>query len=260
MTIDVRSFSSRVGATNFVNRVSETVVLTEFLRNELVGGSPSDPDRDLFRQLACRLHAKDGGVIRACKSLRLLRRYVLWSELPNNTRWWSVSVGGEDLDEMMVFSRGKLTRSVGAQLRLRDFAERIRSGRVSDRFGEIAKIRLLARNFVRQEQRTAILLLGTSEKSPFTVLDGNHRIIAALLSAPDLIPAKFDFFCGLSPRMSQCLWHNMTMFNFCAYAWRRLGYMLYSTAFSSDVVLKQSRNTSGVCAPAPFDDESSPTC
>jgi hypothetical protein len=56
-----------------------------------------------------------------------------------------------------------------------------------------------------------VVLIGISEKEPVTVLDGNHRLAAAMLaSSPDGFE-KLRFLCGLSPTMTRCCWYNTNL-------------------------------------------------
>jgi len=48
------------------------------------------------------------------------------------------------------------------------------------------------------------------ESGPLTVLEGNHRLIAALLSSPKT-RSTLRFFCGLSARMTQCCWYKTNL-------------------------------------------------
>jgi hypothetical protein len=53
----------------------------------------------------------------------------------------------------------------------------------------------------------AVLLIGLNESEPFTILDGNHRLMAAALTSPETLQ-KLRFFCGLSPKMRMCCWYK----------------------------------------------------
>jgi hypothetical protein len=55
-----------------------------------------------------------------------------------------------------------------------------------------------------------VVLIGVSENEPLTVLDGNHRLTAAILANPSGLK-KLRFICGLSPRMSECCWYNSNL-------------------------------------------------
>jgi hypothetical protein len=52
-----------------------------------------------------------------------------------------------------------------------------------------------------------VLLIGLNESEPLTILDGNHRLVAAILTSPETV-SKFRFLCGLSPRMTECCWYR----------------------------------------------------
>jgi hypothetical protein len=63
----------------------------------------------------------------------------------------------------------------------------------------------------------AVVLIGLNETEPITVLDGNHRLVAALLAAPEKVN-RLRFLCGLSPRMSECCWYNTNLVTLTRYA------------------------------------------
>jgi hypothetical protein len=56
----------------------------------------------------------------------------------------------------------------------------------------------------------AVLLIGVSEMEPLTVLDGNHRLVAAMLGSPEYLQ-RLRFLCGLSPRMTECCWYRTNL-------------------------------------------------
>ena len=61
-----------------------------------------------------------------------------------------------------------------------------------------------------------VVLIGINENEPLTILDGNHRLVAAMLATPNRING-LRFLCGLSPRMTECCWYNtnfMTLFRY----------------------------------------------
>jgi hypothetical protein len=63
----------------------------------------------------------------------------------------------------------------------------------------------------------AVLLIGLSESCPFTILDGNHRLLAAMLATPEAVD-RLRFYCGLSPRMAQCCWYQTNVATLARYA------------------------------------------
>jgi hypothetical protein len=52
-----------------------------------------------------------------------------------------------------------------------------------------------------------VVLIGVSETEPFTILDGNHRLVAGILASPNRVN-KLRVLCGLSPRMMECCWYR----------------------------------------------------
>jgi hypothetical protein len=63
----------------------------------------------------------------------------------------------------------------------------------------------------------AVILIGLNENRPLAVLDGNHRLVAAVLSNPQKLQ-KLKFICGLSPRMAECCWYNTNLVTLFRYA------------------------------------------
>ena len=87
---------------------------------------------------------------------------------------------------------------------LLDTAERIggRISRSSDAF--VAKLRSLSAELAHAEaaengKRGTVLLIGIDEKSPLTIIEGNHRMTAAALVSPHKVHLNFRFLCGFSP-------------------------------------------------------------
>jgi hypothetical protein len=68
---------------------------------------------------------------------------------------------------------------------------------------------------------SAVILIGLNERERLTILDGNHRLVAAMLSRPSAVK-KLRFLCGLSPRMTECCWYNTTLMTLCRYGMNKL--------------------------------------
>jgi hypothetical protein len=71
-----------------------------------------------------------------------------------------------------------------------------------------------------------------------TVLEGNHRLTAALLASPDVLQNRFRIFCGFSPSMSQSCWYQTNVPNLWRYAQNRLRNLLYDRDADVERVLK----------------------
>jgi hypothetical protein len=52
-----------------------------------------------------------------------------------------------------------------------------------------------------------VLLIGADPKAALTILDGNHRMAAAMLGERGSAWGQFRFVCGLSPQMVRCCWY-----------------------------------------------------
>jgi hypothetical protein len=72
-----------------------------------------------------------------------------------------------------------------------------------------------------------VLLIGLNDTEPVTILDGNHRIAAAMLVAPETVLKRFRFLCGFSPRMNECCWYETNVTTLWRYAKNRMRYMPY---------------------------------
>ena len=78
------------------------------------------------------------------------------------------------------------------------------------------KIDDLRYNLQQEAVGKSVLLIGKTERGPFTVLDGNHRLVAAMLASPPALD-QLQFFCGLSPKMDQCCWYQTNVVTLARY-------------------------------------------
>jgi len=75
----------------------------------------------------------------------------------------------------------------------------------------LAKIAAIGMRLARRNSSLgAVILIGRNENEPLTVLDGNHRMVAAMLASPSGLD-KLRFLCGLSPRMTECCWYKTNL-------------------------------------------------
>jgi len=82
----------------------------------------------------------------------------------------------------------------------------------------VSKIRAISRLFDAGDPGlNAVILIGTSDAEPLTVIDGNHRLMGALMHSPEAI-TKLRFVCGLSPRMTECCWYRTNLITLFRYA------------------------------------------
>jgi hypothetical protein len=141
-------------------------------------------------------------------ALLLAKRRSLWDELPSKTEWHEVKVNEDALDLIRVFPRSewrKLARGNYSVVRVTE-GLRTRQHTLDDRF--LSKIATLGEQLAQGDgEFGTVILLGINEHGPLTVLDGNHRLVASLLSSPAGL-SKLRFMCGFSPRMTECCWYK----------------------------------------------------
>ena len=199
-----------------IRQVAEDEVIAEFLK--------SDFHRHEFREYHSTLrdivrkpdfdNAEENAKRRA---LLFIRHLSLWKEVPEGTEWYEVEVTDSDLDNIRIFPRAQWRRIADGNFSATEVADgmRLRPHLLETSF--IAKIDAIGDQLRETNPGLgAVILIGVNENEPLTVLDGNHRLIAAMLASPARIK-KLKFMCGLSPRMTECCWYNsnlMTLFRY----------------------------------------------
>ena len=104
--------------------------------------------------------------------------------------------------------------------------ERIRSKVESPDHSWFAeKMRSVAADLRGDGVPNSVLLIGVDEWSPLTIIEGNHRMAAAMLLSPAAVNETFRFYCGLSPEMTNCCWYRTDLKNLCRYAGNIVRYM-----------------------------------
>jgi hypothetical protein len=122
---------------------------------------------------------------------------------------------------------------------LKDIVKRIRTKPFRGRTRNfIAKVQALSYHLRNHRDNSAVLLIGVDDDSPVTVLEGNHRLTAALLVSPDVLQNRFRVFCGLSPKMSESCWYQTNLPNLWRYARNRARNLFYDPAADVDRLLK----------------------
>ena len=191
-----------------VQSLSEQAVIAEFLRSEF-----HHPEFEEYRQEFLRLvetpnleSDRENALRRA---LLFLRRGAMWRELPENTQWFEVTLTTEDLARVRFFPRAQWRRVAEGSFYVTDVVgclrEKLQDSPDDEFFGKLRRIADPVRD--GQVSRT-VLLIGVDAHSPLTILDGNHRMAAAMLAHPPAALQGFRFICGLSPAMTRCCWYR----------------------------------------------------
>jgi hypothetical protein len=210
-----------------LRRVTEAEVIAEFLKNEFYQEEFHE-DREQFEQLVLGAQITDETANALRRALLFRRRGHMWRELPSDTQWWEVQIEPADLERVSVFPRAQWRRMANGSFLLKDIVRRIKSkpfrGRTRD---FIAKIQALSYYLRTHDDKSAVLLIGVDDENPVTVLEGNHRLAAALLAAPEVLQNRFRIFCGFSPFMSKSCWYQTNVPNLWRYARNRARNLFY---------------------------------
>lgn len=192
---------------SIVRTLSEPEVIAEFLRSEFhhpefeeyrheFGQLVNHPALDSHRENALR------------RALLFLRRGAMWRELPDDTQWFEVALTRSDLTRIRFFPRAQWRRVADGSFYMTDMIESLRlKWKESPDDAFFRKLDRIT-NSVHDNVNPAVLLIGVDDRSPLTILDGNHRMAAAMLAQPPADLERFQFICGLSPAMTRCCWYR----------------------------------------------------
>ena len=147
--------------------------------------------------------------------------------MPSDTQWYEVELQRGELDSVRCFPRAHWRKLAQGDFSVTAVAERMQQG--SDGSEPLLRTKLdsIANRISSGDaEMGVIVLIGVSEREPVTVLDGNHRLMAAVLSAPADLD-RLRFLCGLSPRMSECCWYNTNLVTLTRYAKNVLTHLIH---------------------------------
>ncbi len=207
-----------------VRPVSEEEVIAEFLKAEFFrpeydicrekfANIVSDPDICNHQENALR------------RSLLFRRRGRMWCELPQNTKWWEVSLRPNDILRLRLFPRRHWRILADGSFYLADMIGRIQARLQRDKASAFStKILLVSEDLRQHAVPDTVLLIGKDENSPLTIIEGNHRMMAAMLNEQETVHTRFRFYCGFSPRMSQCCWYQTNPTSLSRYLWNTAKY------------------------------------
>ncbi len=198
-------------------QLEEHEVVAQFLKNDFC--SPEFKRyHGALDKLVTEPNFEDPNENQVRRALLDVRHGALWRELPSDTEWFEAEIRAEDLHRLRVFPRAHWRKFALGDFGITRVAERV----LDDRYRECAsdafrqKIDNLRGQMQQGSVAEAVLLIGRNESGPFTILDGNHRLVASMLISPDLV-GQFRFYCGLSPRMSQCCWYQTSVWTLLRY-------------------------------------------
>lgn len=221
-TFDSEPMASPLGRLAVLRQATEHEVILEFLRNDFQNPKFEDYRKSLAA-LVSAPDLDDSSENAKRRALLFLRHGSLWRELPRDTEWFEVAVRPEDLPNINVFPRAQWRKLADGDYMLTEIAQSLATDppkRAVDK-AFVTKIRNLRKLVAEESASGAVLLIGINESGPFTILDGNHRLVAATLATPMAIH-KLRFFCGLSPRMIECCWYKTNFGTLVRYGTNRM--------------------------------------
>lgn len=206
------------GPIRILRPVPEEVVIAEFLRSDF--NSPAFQEyHQALRDLVMSPNLADPVENTKRRALLFIRHLALWKELPSDTAWFEVELRRNELRQVRVFPRAQWRKLAQGDYSVPAVADRMRSHPDEMDLLFRAKIDAIGNRVAQSDPELGVVvLIGLDEKEPVTVLDGNHRLMAAVLSSPTGNADRLRFFCGLSPRMTECCWYNTNLVTLTRYA------------------------------------------
>jgi O-antigen/teichoic acid export membrane protein len=224
-------------------RASEDEVIAEFLKNDF-----QCPEFQDYQEAVGRIVFEpafdDPMENELRRALLFVRHGSLWRELPSGTEWYEVKVGAADLPRIRVFPRAHWRKLAVGDFAITQVAQRVVDDRYIERTPEAfrTKIKDLRDHLQANDKAVAgaVLLIGISQSGPFTILDGNHRLLAATLASPEAVD-RLRFFCGLSPRMAECCWYQTNFITLLRYAKNMVRHLVYDPEQKLDQLLERTQ-------------------
>lgn len=193
-----------------IRRVTEDEVISEFLKSEFYRPVFRDY-QDILHDIVSNPNLEDAGENAKRRALLFIRHFALWKELPPGTEWYEVEIGDADLDKVRVFPRAQWRNFAPRTFSIIEVADRMRKRQGIDSSAFHSKIAMIGNRLQQEDDHLGtVLLIGVNENEPLTVLDGNHRLVASMLTTPRRT-SRLRFLCGFSPRMTECCWYETNL-------------------------------------------------
>lgn len=200
-----------------IRRVSEDAAIAEFLKSDF-RTSPFRDYQTAFHDVVSSPNLQDAEENAKRRALLNIRHLHLWKEIPRETEWYEVELNPSELGSIRMFPRAQWRKIAGGRFASTEVVEGIRMRQDSLDEAFVEKIRSIGERLEgNRAEFGAILLIGVSENEPLTILDGNHRLVAAMLGQPEDL-RKLRFLCGLSLRMTNCCWYRTNLVTLFHYA------------------------------------------
>ncbi len=207
--------------------MTEKQVIAEFLRSEF-HHPEFEEYRNEFEYLVSQpdLESERENALR--RAFLFLRRGAMWRELPDDTRWFKVELTRKDLERIRFFPRAQWRRMAEGSYYLTEMVDSLREKWQQSPDDDLfRKLHRMTTSVQNGTVSPTVLLIGIDTQSPLTILDGNHRMAAAMLSQPPADLETFQFICGLSPEMTRCCWYRTNVNTLSRYLTNVLRHVFY---------------------------------
>ena len=199
-----------------IRRISEDQVIAEFLKSDFENPAFREYQQTL-REIVVKPDLGDANQNAQRRALLFIRHLSLWKELPAETEWYEVEIMEEGLDRIRAFPRAQWRKLARGNFSITEVTERIRRRQNVVEGPFLSKIAAIGDEFLQEDTDLGtVILIGVNESEPLTILDGNHRLVAAMLASPCRVQ-RLRYLCGLSPRMTECCWYKtnpLTLFRY----------------------------------------------
>jgi O-antigen/teichoic acid export membrane protein len=197
-----------------IRRISEDEVIAEFMKSDFANVAYSKYHHSL-RHIVMSPDLTDKNESAKRRALLFLRHRSLWKELPQDTEWYSAEVAQEDLAQVRVFPRAQWRKLARGNFEATKVVARMGEWKEASADPFAGKIASIRREISTRDMDTgSVVLIGVNDREPLTIIDGNHRFVAAALEGK---LSQLRFVCGLSPKMTQCCWYKTNVLNLTRY-------------------------------------------
>ena len=204
-----------------IRRVSEDEVIAGFLKSDFQSSAFRDYQERL-RDVVNDPDLDDAAENAKRRALLFIRHLSLWKQIPVATEWYEIEIKETDLGQVRVFPRAQWRKLAHGNFSINEVAECVRTRKHLVDLSFLLKIVSIGNQLSLEDPGfSAVILIGLNERERLTIIDGNHRLVAAMLSTPNAVK-KLRFLCGLSPRMTECCWYETNLATLFRYGLNKL--------------------------------------
>lgn len=222
-----------------IQPVTEDEAIAEFLKSEFYRPVFRDY-QEMMQGIVTNPNLEDPVENAKRRALFFIRHFALWKELPVDTEWYEVEIGEADLEKIRVFPRAQWRNFAPRTFSIIEVAERMRKRQGTDTSAFQSKIETIGSRLLQTDDDLGtVLLIGVNENEPLTILDGNHRLVASMLTSPHRTQ-RLRFLCGFSPKMTECCWYETNLATLFRYGKNVLKHLVHDHEAELDRLLQRA--------------------